>query len=489
MYHEKLESFPDNFLWGAASAAYQIEGAFESDGKGPSIWDEFTKIPGKTYEGTNGDVAIDHYNRYKEDVKLMADMGLKAYRFSVSWSRILPDGEGEVNKKGLDFYENLVDELIAYGIEPVLTLYHWDLPLALQEKYKGWESREVIQAFKQYCQVLYERLGKKVTYWVTFNEQNVFTSMGYRWAAHPPNATDTKRLFEANHIINLANAEAIKLFRKLVPQGKIGPSFGYGPVYPLTASPDDVLASENATDFNNSWWLDVYCKGKYPVATFKQLERKGVAPTIEPGDLELLKQAKPDFLGINYYHGGTVAQNKIESKSVESKQDKNFSATDPYLMQPKEEQSQSPEVPMFQSTENPYLDKTEWGWEIDPVGFRVALRQVFARYDLPLFVTENGLGAKDVVTDEGTIEDDYRIDYLNQHITEMKKAMMDGVEVIGYCAWSFTDLLSWLNGYKKRYGFVYVDRTEQDEKDMKRLPKKSYYWYKDLITVNGENIK
>ncbi|MEC6748212.1 glycoside hydrolase family 1 protein [Marinilactibacillus sp. XAAS-LB27] len=489
MYQEKLDAFPSSFLWGAASAAYQIEGAYDTDGKGPSIWDEFTKIEGKTFEGTNGDVAIDHYNRYKEDVKLMADMGLKAYRFSVSWARILPDGEGRVNEEGLAFYENLVDELNKYGIEPVLTLYHWDLPLALQEKYNGWESRETISAFKEYCKVLYERLGEKVRYWVTFNEQNVFTSMGYRWATHPPNVTDTKRMFEANHIINLANAEAIVLFKEMVPNGKIGPSFGYGPVYPLTADPSDVLAAENAHEFSNSWWLDVYCKGRYPVAVFKQLERKGIAPTVTSEDKALLKKAKPDFLGINYYHGGTVKQNKIEKPAQENEQDKKFSSTDPYLMQPKEEQSQSPEIPMYQSLDNPYLEKTEWGWEIDPVGFRLALRQVYARYDLPIFVTENGLGAKDVLTEEGEINDDYRIDYLNQHVVEMKKAITDGVEMIGYCAWSFTDLLSWLNGYKKRYGFVFVNRTEQDEKDLKRIPKKSYFWYKDVIEQNGENIK
>ncbi|GAA0353746.1 glycoside hydrolase family 1 protein [Alkalibacterium iburiense] len=488
MFHETLDSFPKDFLWGAASAAYQIEGAFDADGKGPSIWDEFTKIPEKTFEGTNGDVAIDHYHRYKEDVKLMAGMGLKAYRFSVSWSRILPEGEGEVNEAGLQFYEDLVDELIKNGVEPVLTLYHWDLPLALQEKYNGWESRETIRAFKQYCELLFERLGKKVTYWVTFNEQNVFTSMGYRWESHPPNVSDTKRLFEANHIINLANAEAINLFKEMVPEGKIGPSFGYGPVYPLTSDPSDVLAAENAHDFNNAWWLDIYCKGKYPVTTFNQLKRMGIAPTVLPEDEELLKSAKPDFLGINYYHGGTVKQNKLENPTENEETNKQFSSTDPYLMQPKDEQSQSPEVPMFQSAENPYLEKTDWGWEIDPVGFRVALRQVFARYDLPLFVTENGLGALDELTEEEEIHDDYRIQYLENHISEMKKAISDGVDMIGYCAWSFTDLLSWLNGYKKRYGFVYVNRTETDEKDMRRIPKKSFYWYKELIENNGQNI-
>lgn len=488
MYHQNLEEFPENFLWGSASAAYQIEGAFDEDGKGPSVWDTFSKIPGKTFENTNGDIAIDHYHRYKEDVRLMAEMGLKAYRFSVAWSRIIPDGEGEINEKGLSFYENLVDELLLYGIEPVLTLYHWDMPQALQDKYNGWESREVIGSFKKYCKALFERLGNKVKYWVTFNEQNVFTAMGYRWETHPPNVSDVKRMFEANHVVNLANAEVINLFHEMVPEGLIGPSFGYGPMYPATSNPADILAAENGNDFNNSWWLDIYCKGRYPVFTLKQLKKNGIAPTILPDDEKLLASAKPDFLGINFYHGGTVQENKLEKPIENQHKDRAFSATDPYLMQPKEEQSQSPEIPMFHSVSNPYLEKTNWGWEIDPVGFRVALREVYARYDLPIFVTENGLGAIDELTESGTIEDDYRIDYLNAHILEMKKAITDGVEMIGYCSWSFTDLLSWLNGYKKRYGFVYVDRTEQDVKDLQRIPKKSYYWYKNIIETNGENI-
>lgn len=489
MHHQQLDEFPKQFLWGAASAAYQIEGAYAEDGKGPSIWDEFSKIPNKTVQGTNGDVAVDHYHRYKEDVQLMADMGMKAYRFSVAWSRIIPDGEGEVNEAGIQFYADLIDELILHNIEPVLTLYHWDLPLALQEKYGGWESRKLVGFFKKYCEVLYDRFGEKVKYWVTFNEQNVFTAMGYRWESHPPNTSDVKRMFEANHFINLANAEAIRSFKERVPNGLIGPSFGYGPMYPLTANPADVLAAENGDDFNNSWWLDVYCKGKYPVFTFKQLEKLGVAPTVLPEDEALLQSAKPDFLGINYYHGGTARENTIDNKeNAAHTENKSFSATDPYLMQPKEEQSQSPEIPMFQSVSNPYLKKTDWGWEIDPVGFRVALRKVYARYDLPIFITENGLGAIDELTEERTIEDDYRIDYLKEHILEMQKAITDGVPIIGYCAWSFTDLLSWLNGYKKRYGFVYVDRDNEDEKELERIPKKSFYWYKDLIQTNGKNL-
>lgn len=490
MFHTKLDDFPENFLWGAASAAYQIEGGWKEDGKGSSIWDTFSKIPGKTYKGTNGNVAVDHYHRYKEDVKLMAEMGLRAYRFSVAWSRILPNGSGEINDKGLQFYENLIDELRKYNIEPVLTLYHWDIPQALQDAYQGWESRQAIDDFNEYARVLFKRFKNKVKYWVTFNEQNVFTALGYRWEAHPPNIANVKKMFEANHIINLANAKAIQSFRELVPNGTIGPSFGYGPIYPFDSNPNHVLAALNGEEFQNHWWMDVYVYGKYPKVIWKQLERLGVTPTIESGDMELLQSVKPDFLGVNYYHGGTVRANKIEFplKDEEQQLDKDFEATDPYLMEPKEEQAQSPEVPMFTNVSNPYLEKTDWGWEIDPIGMRIALRRLQSRYDLPMMITENGLGAFDELTENREIEDQYRIDYLREHLVEIQKAITDGVDVIGYCAWSFTDLLSWLNGYRKRYGFVYIDRDDENEKSLERIPKKSYYWYKNIIKTNGKSL-
>ncbi|UOQ48373.1 glycoside hydrolase family 1 protein [Gracilibacillus caseinilyticus] len=491
MYHGQLDPFPRNFLWGAASAAYQIEGGWDAEGKGPSIWDQFTKIPGKTFEGTNGDVAVDHYHRYKEDVALMAEMGLKAYRFSVAWSRILPEGAGEVNEAGLQFYENLIDELRAHQIEPVLTLYHWDIPQALQDKYNGWESRKAIDDFDHYARILFDRFKDKVKYWVSFNEQNVFTALGYRWQAHPPNVSDVKRMFEANHIINLANAKAIQSFRELVPNGQIGPSFGYGPMYSFDCAPDNVLAALNGEEFQNHWWLDVYVHGKYPKVTFKQLDRLGIAPTIEASDEVLLQAARPDFLGVNYYHGGTVRANEIECPIQENEQEleKDFQATDPYLMKPKDEQAQTPETSMFTSVSNPHLETTKWGWEIDPVGIRIALRRLQNRYDLPMMVTENGLGAYDELKADKTIDDDYRIQYLKDHVVELQKAITDGVELIGYCAWSFTDLLSWLNGYQKRYGFVYIDRDEKDEQELERIPKKSYYWYKEVIETNGSDLK
>ncbi|WP_162012685.1 glycoside hydrolase family 1 protein [Streptococcus sp. S784/96/1] len=490
MFHKTLDKFPQGFLWGAASAAYQVEGAWNEDGKGLSVWDNFSRIEGKTAQGTNGNVAVDHYHRYQEDVALMKQMGLKAYRFSVAWSRILPNGEGEVNPLGIQFYDNLIDELRANDIEPVLTLYHWDIPLALQEKYGGWESRQTIDAFLRYCALLFDAFKDKVTYWVTFNEQNVFTTLGYRLEAHPPGVTDVKRMYEANHIVNLANAKAIDLFHKMVPNGKIGPSFGYGPMYPLTANPSDVLAAENGEAINSDWWLEVYCKGRYPKCIYKQLVRLGIAPTILAGDEEILALSKPDFLGINYYHGGTAKVNIYEdADQVDKIQLKTESVTDPYLMQNNHKKSRSPEQLMFAGVDNPYLKKTSWGWEIDPVGFRIALRRIYSKYDLPVFVTENGLGAIDELTEDGQIIDDYRIVYLENHLLEMRKAITDGVEVIGYCTWSFTDLLSWLNGYKKRYGFVYVNRDELDEKDLARIPKKSFYWYKDVIATNGSMIE
>lgn len=488
MYHKTLDDFPKEFLWGAASAAYQVEGAWDADGKGPSVWDQFSKIPNKTFEGTNGDVAVDHYHRYKEDVALMKKMGLKAYRFSVAWSRVIPDGDGQVNQAGLAFYANLIDELISNGIEPVLTLYHWDLPLALQERYGGWESRKTIDAFLKYCDILFTAFKDKVKYWVTFNEQNVFTTLGYRLEAHPPGVRDLKRMYEANHIVNLANAKAIAFFHQMVPNGLIGPSFGYGPMYPLTANPTDVLAAENGEALNNSWWLDVYCKGQYPKVIFKQLKALGLAPTLEEGDEEILKLGKPDFVGINYYHGGTAKVNGFEDTEEAVATDKDSNVTDPYLMQNNHSEEASPEKVMFAVVDNPYLEKTDWGWEIDPAGFRVALRRIYDRYDLPVFVTENGLGAIDELTANGEIHDDYRIQYLEKHLLEMKKAITDGVEVIGYCAWSFTDLLSWLNGYKKRYGFVYVNRDEYSEKDLARIPKDSFYWYQTVIETNGSDI-
>lgn len=292
MQHKTLKPFPKDFLWGSASAAYQVEGAWDKEGKGPSVWDEFVRIPGKTFKGTNGDVAVDHYHRFKEDVALMAEQGLKAYRFSIAWSRVFPKGHGEVNEAGLAFYDALVDELVANNITPIITLYHWDIPQAIQDEYGGWESRRIIKDFTDYAEVCFKRYGDRVKYWVTLNEQNVFISHGYKLALHPPGLTDDKRMFQANHIANLSNASAIAKFRELGMDGKIGPSFAYGPSYAIDGKPENALAADNSEEFNAHLWMDVYTWGEYPIAVWNWLEENGIAPNLEPGDTELLKKRK-----------------------------------------------------------------------------------------------------------------------------------------------------------------------------------------------------
>ncbi|WP_077623621.1 glycoside hydrolase family 1 protein [Sediminibacillus massiliensis] len=479
MIHNKLKPFPDNFLWGAASAAYQIEGAWDVDGKSPSIWDEFVRIPGKTFKGTNGDIAVDHYHRWKEDVQLMADMGLKAYRFSVSWPRVIKDGNGEINEKGLEFYDNLVDELVKNNIEPIVTLYHWDLPQALQEQYGGWESRQVIDDFYRYSTTLFKRLGDRVKYWVSLNEQNIFISLGYQKAAHPPGVTDMKRMYQANHHASLANAKVIADFHDYVPEGKIGPSFAYGPAYSYSSHPEDVLAAQNAEEMQSHWWMDVYAWGKYPQAIWDYLEDNGLAPDLEEGDMELLAKGKPDFMGVNYYKTTTYERNPLVGGTGEGEM--NTSG--------KKGTTQESGIPgLFKTKKNPNLEATNWDWEIDPVGLRVGLRRITDRYGLPILISENGLGEYDKLEENDVVKDDYRIDYLKGHLQECQKAITDGVDLMGYCVWSFTDLLSWLNGYQKRYGFVYVNRDEESEKDLRRIKKKSFDWYKETIETNGEKL-
>jgi 6-phospho-beta-glucosidase len=478
MLHEQLKPFPGEFLWGAASAAYQIEGAWNEDGKGPSVWDTFTKIPGTTFKGSNGDVAVDHYHRYKEDVALMAEMGLNAYRFSVSWPRIYPEGRGEVNEAGLQFYERLIDELLAYGIEPILTLYHWDVPQALMDEYGAWESRKIIDDFNNYCITLYKRFGGKVKYWVSLNEQNYNTNHAFITGMHPPGVKDRERFYEANHIAFLANAKAISSFREYVPDGFIGPSFAYSPAYPATSNPSDMLAFENAEEFTNHWWLDVYCWGKYPPAALEFLKEKGWAPEIEDGDYELLAAGKPDFLGVNYYQTLTYEFNPldgVETGEMNTTGQKGSNA--------------DTGVPgLYKTTRNSHLEASNWDWAIDPIGLRIGMRRMTSRYGLPIMITENGLGEFDKLEEDDKIHDGYRIAYYRSHLQQCQQAITDGVELLGYCPWSFTDVLSWLNGYQKRYGFVYVDRDETDPKDLRRIRKDSFHWYQDVIQANGMNL-
>ena len=288
-----------------------------------------------------------------------------------------------------------------------------------------------------------------------------------------------KRMYAANHIANLANAKAIESFRKYVPNGKIGPSFAFTPVYPLTPNPADILACNNAEELNVLWWLEVYCNGRYPKVAYRYLERQGIAPEIKEGDLELLAKGKPDFMGVNYYQTATYEANPLEGGVGESKM--NTSG--------KKGTTKASGIPgVFKTATNKYLETTNWDWTIDPEGLRIALRYITSRYNLPVLITENGLGEYDKLEEGNIINDDYRIDYLKAHIKACQEAITDGVDLLGYCTWSFTDLLSWLNGYQKRYGFVYVDRDENGPKELKRYKKKSFYWYKGVIQSNGEKL-
>ncbi|MGF7033136.1 6-phospho-beta-glucosidase [Paenibacillus mucilaginosus] len=478
MIHTQVRPFPQDFLWGSASAAYQIEGAWNEDGKGPSVWDVFTKIEGTTYKGSNGDVAMDHYHRYREDIALMAEMGLKAYRFSVSWPRIYPSGHGEVNEAGLQFYDNLIDELLAHGIEPVLTLYHWDVPQALMDEYGAWESRRIIEDFDNYCITLFKRYGDRVKYWVSLNEQNYNTNHGFITAMHPPGVKDRKRFYQANHHAFLANAKVIDSFRHYVPHGKIGPSFAYSPAYPASSKPEDLLAFENAEEFTNYWWLDVYCLGQYPQIPLRYLEEQGLAPVFEEGDLELLRRGRPDFVGVNYYQTITYETNPLDGVA-----EGRMNTTG------QKGSNQSTGMPgLFKTAANPNLETSNWDWAIDPIGLRIGMRRITSRYGLPVFITENGLGEFDKLEADDTVHDDYRIAYLRSHLLQCQQAMSDGVELIGYCSWSFTDVLSWLNGYQKRYGFVYIDRDETDARSLRRIKKLSFHWYREVIRTGGEHL-
>lgn len=483
MYFKSSKGFPEGFLWGSASAAYQVEGGWDADGKGISNWDTFVRIPGKTFKATTGDVAVDHYHRYKEDVALMAEMGLKTYRFSISWSRIYPEGNGQVNQAGLDFYDHLIDECLKYGIEPMVTVYHWDLPQTLVDSYNGWEDRKIVDDYVNYATTLFKQYGDRVKYWITMNEQNVFTGLGWLEGMHPPGKVDDfKTFYQVNHYANLAHAKSVLALKELYPDAKVGASFAYGPSYAIDCKPENAMAKADYDDLQNYYWMDVYAYGRYPKAAIAYLESMGVAPTFEAGDAELLKEAanKIDFMGVNYYQTTAIAYNPIDGVGM----------THEINNTGKKGTTKIQGIPgLYKRPQNEFLPTTDWDWTIDPMGLRMCCREITSRYALPIIISENGLGAFDKLEEDGTIHDDYRIAYLKAHIEELKKACNDGCEVLSYCTWSYTDLLSWLNGYQKRYGFVYVDREEDEHSGtLNRYKKDSYYWYQKVISSNGEEL-
>ncbi|TZE81288.1 glycoside hydrolase family 1 protein [Calorimonas adulescens] len=467
MYHEELKSFPEGFLWGASTSAYQVEGAWNEDGKGPSVID-MAKYP----EGTSDfKVASDHYHRYKEDVALFAEMGLKAYRFSVAWTRIFPQGTGEINQKGIAFYDSLINELLEHNIEPIVTIYHFDLPYALQQK-GGWLNRETIDAYVNYAKTLFTYFGNKVKYWLTINEQNMMILHGSNIGVFDKNIQNQrKELFQQNHNMFVAQAKVIKMCHEMCPNAKIGPAPNISSIYPASCKPEDVLAANNFSSIRNWLYLDIPVFGRYNSVAWSYMEEKSYTPTVQDDDMEIIASGKPDFIAFNYYRTTTVTKNEYDN----------------YLADSRDEQPlDTAESGVYTVSSNPHLEKTQFNWEIDPVGFRVTLRELNERYNLPLLVTENGLGALDRLEDGDVINDDYRIEYLRKHIEQARLAITDGVQLIGYCPWSAIDLVSTHEGFSKHYGFIYVNRDESDLKDLRRIKKKSFYWYKKTIASNGE---
>ncbi|PKG22878.1 GH1 family beta-glucosidase [Niallia nealsonii] len=467
--------FPHDFLFGAASASYQIEGAWNEDGKGLTNWDVFSKIPGKTFEGTNGDVAIDHYHRYKEDIKLMAEMGLESYRFSVSWARILPTGDGEVNEKGLAFYNNVIDECLKYGIVPFVTLYHWDLPLSLEED-GGWTNKRTAEAFVKYAEICFQAFGDRVKHWITFNETVMFCGLGYLKGAHPPGIqNDEKKYFQATHYVFYAHAKAVEVYKKLNQYGEIGITHVFLPAYSVDEKQENIVAARHANEYETFWYYDPILKGQYPSYVVEQLEQKGWTPTWTEEELDTLKRnaGNNDFIGLNYYQPIRVEKNHQTALSVEHS---------------RESSTLSPGNPSFDGFYKTVKmeDKTytKWGWEISPKGFLDGLHMLKERYgDIKMYVTENGLGDEDPII-EGEIVDVPRIKYIEEHLKVIKLAIKEGIHLKGYYAWSAIDLLSWLNGYKKQYGFIYVDHQNQ----LSRKKKLSFHWYKNIIETRGEEL-
>ncbi|OOF03492.1 MULTISPECIES: 6-phospho-beta-glucosidase [Salinivibrio] len=469
--------FPDNFLWGGAVAAHQVEGGWNCDGKGVSIVDVLTKgehgVPRKITEQVQAEEtypnhqAVDFYHRYRDDIAMFAEMGFKCFRTSIAWSRIFPNGdEATPNEAGLAFYDGLIDCLLEHDIEPVITLSHFEMPHHLVSEYGGWANRAVVDHFVRFCEAVLTRYRDKVTYWITFNEINNqlnwdyplfgYCNSGVVFTEHDhPEQT----LYQVLHHQFVASAKVVALGHVINSEFSIGSMIHMMPLYPATCHPDDMLASQQAMR-DKYLCSDVQIRGHYPHYIWPQWASKGIKVVMHDDDAQILKNGQADFLAISYYMTNIVDANPPE-------QDENalFSA----------------------SRLNPHLPASDWGWQIDPKGLRYALSELYERYELPIFVVENGLGAVDIPDQTGAINDDYRIDYLSQHIEALEEAIsLDGVDVMGYTPWGCIDCVSFTTGeYRKRYGFIYVDRHDDGSGDFSRSRKKSFDWYKQVIANNG----
>lgn len=463
-----------DFLWGGAVAANQLEGAWNVDGKGPSTADYMTAgVVNKAREYTDGiepgkyypsHDAIDFYHRYKEDIALFAEMGFKCFRTSINWTRIFPQGDEEMpNEAGLKFYDNLFDECLKYGIEPVVTISHYETPYGLVKKYGSWSNRKLIDFYVHYCETIFKRYKNKVKYWMTFNEINsIAFSTEISAGIRIKDQNFDKVAFQAAHHEFVASAKAVKLGHEINPNFKIGMMMLYPLTYADTCNPDDAVEAMKTMDLSY-YFSDVQVRGYYTSKNKNILKNKGVKLKVEQEDDEILREGKVDYIGFSYYMSNVASSNP--GKQITGGN-------------------------IISGIKNPYLKSTDWGWQIDPVGLRISLNNLYDRYQVPVFVVENGLGAVDEIGPDGCINDYYRIDYLKAHIAELKKAIeIDGVDCMGYTPWGCIDLVSAGTGeMKKRYGFIYVDRDNEGHGTLKRYRKKSFYWYKDVINSNGEKL-
>ncbi|OES46639.1 GH1 family beta-glucosidase [Domibacillus iocasae] len=435
--------FPKEMKWGAATAAYQIEGAALEDGRGLSIWDTFSKTPGNVLNGDNGDVACDSYHRYKEDVQIMKELGINVYRFSISWPRIFPAGTGEINQKGLQYYHNLVDELLENGIEPMCTLYHWDLPQALQDQ-GGWENRKTVDAFADYAEQIFKEFDGKIKKWITINEPWCVSFLSNFIGIHAPGFQNLKLATDISHHLLLAHGKAVARFRDLKVEGSIGYAPNTEWLEPFSSKQEDIDACNRGMGWFIEWFFDPVFKGQYPHFMLEVFDKHGAAPAIQAGDMEIISQ-KIDFVGINYYTGSVGRYKKDADLFDLEKVDIGY-------------------------------EKTDFDWNIYPEGFYKVLLKIKDQYgDIPVYITENGACYNDEV-ENGRVKDQGRIDYLKQHLTSLKRAMDSGVQIKGYLAWSLLDNFEWAEGYHKRFGIVHVDFNT-----LKRTKKDSYYWYKQTV--------
>ncbi|MEB7917153.1 glycoside hydrolase family 1 protein [Enterobacter mori] len=463
-----MKTFPDDFLWGGAVAANQVEGAYLEDGKGLSTSDVQPQgVFGPVVERVAGDsgikdVAIDFYHRYPEDIKLFAEMGFSCLRVSIAWTRIFPNGDEQTpNEAGLAFYDRLFDELAAHDITPLVTLSHYEMPWGLVKQYGGWGSRQTITFFERYARTVFARYREKVKLWLTFNEINMslhapMTGVGL------PETSSKGEVYQAIHHQLVASALAVKACHEIIPDAKIGNMLLGGLMYPLTCRPEDVL---EALQENRAWQFfgDVQCRGAYPGYMLRFFRDSGIQIDITDADREALKSTV-DFISFSYYMTGCVTTDEELNKQARGN--------------------------ILSMVPNPHLASSEWGWQIDPVGLRTLLNVLWDRYQKPLFIVENGLGAKDKPDADGVVQDDYRISYLNDHLVQVREAIDDGVEVMGYTSWGPIDLVSASKAeLSKRYGFIYVDRDDSGKGTLARSRKKSFYWYKEVIATKGASLK